>query len=90
MTIYSLEPKIQNELLTKFVNMFQSSIQCPVLQSNNMLMSQVLDDSRKWWKARNRRGVTAHVPHTIVAPALSPPSSPHLYPNPIYTHYQVR
>nr|XP_026501701.1 epidermal growth factor receptor kinase substrate 8-like protein 1 isoform X4 [Vanessa tameamea] len=49
---------------------------------------EVLDDSRKWWKARNRRGVTAHVPHTIVAPALTPPSSPHLYPNPIYTHYQ--
>ncbi|XP_047519287.1 epidermal growth factor receptor kinase substrate 8-like isoform X1 [Pieris napi] len=49
---------------------------------------EVLDDSRKWWKARNRRGVTAHVPHTIVAPAITPPSSPHLYPNPIYTHYQ--
>ncbi|XP_062532547.1 epidermal growth factor receptor kinase substrate 8 isoform X4 [Bombyx mori] len=49
---------------------------------------EVLDDSRKWWKARNRRGVSAHVPHTIVAPAFSPPSSPHLYPNPIYTHYQ--
>ncbi|XP_047037003.1 epidermal growth factor receptor kinase substrate 8-like protein 1 isoform X4 [Helicoverpa zea] len=49
---------------------------------------EVLDDSRKWWKARNRRGVTAHVPHTIVAPAASPPASPHLYPNPIYTHYQ--
>ncbi|CAH2987291.1 unnamed protein product [Chilo suppressalis] len=49
---------------------------------------EVLDDSRKWWKARNRRGVTAHVPHTIVAPAFSPPASPHLYPNPIYTHYQ--
>jgi len=25
-----------------------------------------LDDSRKWWKARNSRGVVAHVPHTIV------------------------
>ncbi|KAJ8707561.1 hypothetical protein PYW08_010813 [Mythimna loreyi] len=49
---------------------------------------EVLDDSRKWWKARNRRGVSAHVPHTIVAPAGSPPASPHLYPNPIYTHYQ--
>ncbi|XP_041983376.1 epidermal growth factor receptor kinase substrate 8-like isoform X2 [Aricia agestis] len=53
---------------------------------------EVLDDSRKWWKARNKRGVTAHVPHTIVAPAASPPPSPrqdpHLYPNPIYTHYQ--
>ncbi|KAG7296903.1 hypothetical protein JYU34_019767 [Plutella xylostella] len=44
---------------------------------------EVLDDSRKWWKARNRRGVTAHVPHTIVAP-----DEPSLYPNPIYTHYQ--
>lgn len=57
---------------------------------------QVLDDSRKWWRARNRRGVAAHVPHTIVAPAFSPPGSPqparsppHLYPNPIYTMYQV-
>ncbi|KAJ2946373.1 hypothetical protein O0L34_g12411 [Tuta absoluta] len=49
---------------------------------------EVIDDSRKWWKACNRRGQTAHVPHTIVAPAVSPPSSPHLYPNPIYTHYQ--
>lgn len=49
---------------------------------------EVLDDSRKWWRARNRRGATAHVPHTIVAAAFSPPSSPHLYPNPIYTHYQ--
>ncbi|XP_032524752.1 epidermal growth factor receptor kinase substrate 8-like isoform X2 [Danaus plexippus] len=53
---------------------------------------EVLDDSRKWWKARNRRGQTAHVPHTIVAPAISPPGSPApdalLYPNPIYTHYQ--
>ncbi|XP_068624817.1 epidermal growth factor receptor kinase substrate 8-like protein 1 isoform X3 [Battus philenor] len=57
---------------------------------------EVLDDSRKWWKARNRRGVAAHVPHTIVAPAFSPPgsptgsprASPHLYPNPIYTLYQ--
>lgn len=27
---------------------------------------QVLDDSRKWWKARNSRGEVAHVPHTIV------------------------
>ncbi|XP_034936207.1 epidermal growth factor receptor kinase substrate 8-like protein 2 isoform X2 [Chelonus insularis] len=29
---------------------------------------EVLDDSRKWWKARNSRGVVAHVPHTIVTP----------------------
>ncbi|KAI7696070.1 Epidermal growth factor receptor kinase substrate 8, partial [Sarcoptes scabiei] len=27
---------------------------------------EVLDDSRKWWKARNSRGQIAHVPHTIV------------------------
>ena len=27
---------------------------------------QVLDNSRKWWKARNMRGQAAHVPHTIV------------------------
>lgn len=29
---------------------------------------QILDDSRKWWKARNIRGQVAHVPHTIVTP----------------------
>lgn len=28
---------------------------------------EVLDDSRKWWKARNSRGVVAHVPNTIVS-----------------------
>lgn len=27
---------------------------------------EVLDDTRKWWKARNSRGQVAHVPHTIV------------------------
>jgi len=27
---------------------------------------EVLDDTRKWWKARNIRGRIAHVPHTIV------------------------
>lgn len=27
---------------------------------------EILDDSRKWWKARNCRGQVAHVPHTIV------------------------
>lgn len=29
---------------------------------------EILDDTRKWWKARNMRGQTAHVPHTIVTP----------------------
>ncbi|CAO1331302.1 unnamed protein product [Diamesa serratosioi] len=28
---------------------------------------EILDDSRKWWKARNIQGRVAHVPHTIVA-----------------------
>ncbi|XP_054162619.1 epidermal growth factor receptor kinase substrate 8-like protein 1 isoform X2 [Oppia nitens] len=28
---------------------------------------EILDDSRKWWKARNWRGQVAHVPHTIVS-----------------------
>lgn len=27
---------------------------------------EILDDTRKWWKARNSRGRVAHVPHTIV------------------------
>ena len=27
---------------------------------------QVIDNSRKWWKARNMHGQAAHVPHTIV------------------------
>ncbi|KAI1292639.1 Epidermal growth factor receptor kinase substrate 8 [Halotydeus destructor] len=27
---------------------------------------EVIDDTRKWWKARNWRGHIAHVPHTIV------------------------
>lgn len=27
---------------------------------------EILDDSRKWWKARNKFGKIAHVPHTIV------------------------
>ena len=40
---------------------------------------EVIDDSRKWWKARNSRGQIGHVPHTIVAPYEgrgSPPLPP--------------
>jgi epidermal growth factor receptor kinase substrate 8 len=40
---------------------------------------EVIDDSRKWWKARNARGQLGHVPHTIVAPYEgrgSPPLPP--------------
>lgn len=29
---------------------------------------EILDDTRKWWKARNIKGQMAHVPHTIVTP----------------------
>lgn len=29
---------------------------------------EILDDTRKWWKARNIRGQMAHVPNTIVTP----------------------
>lgn len=29
---------------------------------------EVMDDTRKWWKARNSRNQMGHVPHTIVAP----------------------
>lgn len=29
---------------------------------------EIMDDTRKWWKARNIRGQVAHVPHTIVTP----------------------
>lgn len=29
---------------------------------------EILDDTRKWWKARNVHGQVAHVPHTIVTP----------------------
>lgn len=41
------------------------------------LFLQILDDSRKWWKARNSRGQIAHVPHTIV--------TPYVFNNPLYT-----
>ncbi|XP_077288337.1 epidermal growth factor receptor kinase substrate 8-like isoform X2 [Arctopsyche grandis] len=45
---------------------------------------EILDDSRKWWKARNQQGMTAHVPHTIVAPH----APQDVFSNPLYsTHY---
>ncbi|CAO1354674.1 unnamed protein product [Diamesa serratosioi] len=28
---------------------------------------EIMDDTRKWWKARNIRGRIAHIPHTIVS-----------------------
>ncbi|GIX97097.1 epidermal growth factor receptor kinase substrate 8 [Caerostris darwini] len=43
---------------------------------------EVLDDSRKWWKARNMRGQVAHVPHTIVTPY--PALDDEVFNNPMY------
>ncbi|XP_055949243.1 epidermal growth factor receptor kinase substrate 8-like isoform X2 [Argiope bruennichi] len=43
---------------------------------------EVLDDSRKWWKARNMRGQVAHVPHTIVTPY--PALDDDVFNNPVY------
>ncbi|XP_065226495.1 epidermal growth factor receptor kinase substrate 8-like protein 2 isoform X1 [Planococcus citri] len=45
---------------------------------------EVLDDSRKWWKTRNSRGVVAHVPHTIVTPFSSVTDSSEVFNNPVY------
>lgn len=42
---------------------------------------EILDDNRKWWKARNIRGQVAHVPHTIVTPASGEED---IFNNPIY------
>ncbi|KAK0169913.1 hypothetical protein PV328_010544 [Microctonus aethiopoides] len=52
---------------------------------------EVLDDSRKWWKARNSRGQIAHVPHTIVTPHNSSHGTGEndVFNNPLYaTRYQ--
>lgn len=43
---------------------------------------EILDDSRKWWKARNSRGQVAHVPHTIV--------TPYVFNNPLHTQNYSR
>ncbi|XP_017759781.1 PREDICTED: epidermal growth factor receptor kinase substrate 8-like isoform X2 [Eufriesea mexicana] len=47
---------------------------------------EILDDSRKWWKARNSRGQVAHVPHTIVTPHNPSYSTDNdVFNNPLYT-----
>ncbi|XP_012538537.2 epidermal growth factor receptor kinase substrate 8 [Monomorium pharaonis] len=48
---------------------------------------EVLDDSRKWWKARNSRGQVAHVPHTIVTPhnPATHAADNDVFNNPLYT-----
>ncbi|KAI5731004.1 hypothetical protein M8J77_003139 [Diaphorina citri] len=45
---------------------------------------EVLDDTRKWWKARNSRGQVAHVPHTIVT-VFNPDEPPEVFNNPLYS-----
>ncbi|XP_023231843.1 epidermal growth factor receptor kinase substrate 8-like protein 2 [Centruroides sculpturatus] len=45
---------------------------------------EVLDDSRKWWKARNMRGQIAHVPHTIITPYNANSAESEVFNNPIY------
>jgi len=44
---------------------------------------EIVDDSRKWWKARNFRGQVAHVPHTIVTPYQGGDPSD-VFSNPLY------
>ncbi|KYN20060.1 Epidermal growth factor receptor kinase substrate 8, partial [Trachymyrmex cornetzi] len=48
---------------------------------------EILDDSRKWWKARNSRGQVAHVPHTIVTPhnPTTHSTDNDVFNNPLYT-----
>lgn len=47
---------------------------------------EILDDTRKWWKARNSRGQVAHVPHTIVVPYNPIHGNDNdVFNNPVYT-----
>ncbi|XP_044742140.1 epidermal growth factor receptor kinase substrate 8-like [Chrysoperla carnea] len=47
---------------------------------------EVLDDSRKWWKARNIHGKVAHVPHTIVTQQIFGLNSSNNDPNEIFNN----
>lgn len=49
---------------------------------------EILDDSRKWWRARNMRGQIAHVPHTIVMPY--PLTDDQIFNNPLYANRSSR
>ncbi|CAG9810268.1 unnamed protein product [Chironomus riparius] len=49
---------------------------------------EVLDDTRKWWKARNVRGRTAHVPHTIVTTYSYPDGRDDMYGGPQSSGYK--
>lgn len=50
---------------------------------------QILDSSRKWWKARNSKGQVAHVPNTIVTQYRSSNMSPHRGPPPREVKYAI-
>lgn len=41
---------------------------------------EVIDDTRKWWRARNLEGQVGHVPHTIVTPSQGLTDSPQVSP----------
>lgn len=51
---------------------------------------EILDDSRKWWKARNFRGRIAHVPHTIVTTYSYPDGREDAYGGPQSSGYKSR
>ncbi|XP_066591050.1 epidermal growth factor receptor kinase substrate 8 [Prorops nasuta] len=52
---------------------------------------EILDDSRKWWKARNSKGQIAHVPHTIVTTHNSAHTNDNdVFNNPLYTNRYQR
>ncbi|XP_022235258.1 epidermal growth factor receptor kinase substrate 8-like, partial [Limulus polyphemus] len=45
---------------------------------------ELLDDSRKWWRARNARGQIGYVPSTIVTYYQGPPPDEEVFSNPPY------
>lgn len=49
---------------------------------------EILDDTRKWWKARNLRGRVAHVPHTIVTTYSYPDGRDDMYGGPQASGYK--
>ncbi|XP_076306767.1 epidermal growth factor receptor kinase substrate 8-like isoform X2 [Tachypleus tridentatus] len=46
---------------------------------------ELLDDSRKWWRARNMRGQVGYIPSTIIAQYQGPSSEDEIFSNPLYS-----
>ncbi|XP_013773174.2 epidermal growth factor receptor kinase substrate 8-like protein 2 isoform X4 [Limulus polyphemus] len=46
---------------------------------------ELLDDSRKWWRARNMRGQVGYIPSTIIAQYQGSPSEDEVFSNPLYS-----